>query len=99
MRHLCALLRRAALPFLAGAALCANITHAAEPVDVQLAGQPVQAAHASSLMPPVHNIYGRTHMSLDGRRSYIVDPYENGYYDYRHMTLHQSATDKGHIHD
>jgi beta-glucuronidase len=99
MRHLCALLRVAALPLLASAVICANIAHAAEPVDVQLAGQPVKTAHASSLMPPVQNIYGRTHLSLDGRWSYIVDPYENGYYDYRHMPFDQSASGKGGFYD
>jgi beta-glucuronidase len=99
MRHLCALLRVAALPLLASAAICANIAHAAEPVDVQLAGQPVKTAHASSLMPPVQNIYGRTHLSLDGRWSYIIDPYENGYYDYRHMPFDQSASGKGGFYD
>jgi beta-glucuronidase len=98
MRHLCALLRLAALPFLASAAICANIAHAAEPVDVQLAGQPVQA-RASSLMPPVQNIYGRSYQSLDGRWSYIIDPYENGYYDYRHMPFDQSASGKGGFYD
>jgi len=72
---------------------------AAEPVDVQLAGQPVQAARASSLMPPVQNIYGRSHQSLDGRWSYIIDPYENGYYDYRHMPFDQSASGKGGFYD
>jgi beta-glucuronidase len=69
------------------------------PVDVQLAGQPVKHAQASSLMPPIQNIYGRTHLSLNGRWSYIIDPYENGYYDYRHMPFDQSASGKGGFYD
>ena len=50
-------------------------------------------------MPPVQNIYGRSHISLDGRWSYIIDPYENGYYDYRHMPFDQSASGKGGFYD
>src|SRR6059058_4722906 len=90
--------RHVVLPLLACAAIAAQTTQAAEPVDVQLAGQPA-AARASSLMPPVQNIYGRSHISLDGRWSYIIDPYENGYYDYRHMPFDQSASGKGGFYD
>jgi beta-glucuronidase len=76
-----------------------RLAPAAEPVDVQLAGQAAHTAQASSLMPPVQNIYARTHVSLDGRWSYIIDPYENGYYDYRHMPFDQSASGKGGFYD
>jgi beta-glucuronidase len=69
------------------------------PVDVQLAGQPARNAQASSRMAPIQNIYGRTHLSLNGRWSYIIDPYENGYYDYRHMPFDQSASGKGGFYD
>jgi beta-glucuronidase len=79
--------------------LMACVTHAANPVDVQLAGQPSRAAHASSLMAPTQNIYGRNHVSLDGRWSYLIDPYENGYYDYRHMPFDQSDSGKGGFYD
>jgi beta-glucuronidase len=29
------------------------------------------------------NVYGRDFLSLNGKWNYIIDPYENGYYDYR----------------
>jgi beta-glucuronidase len=99
LARLAAMLRPAALSLLTGAVFAAQSTQAAEPVDVQLAGQPATAVHASSLMPQVQNIYGRTHISLDGRWSYIIDPYENGYYDYRHMPFDQSASGKGGFYD
>jgi len=34
-------------------------------------------------IPLVANIYAREHISLDGKWNYIIDPLENGYYDYR----------------
>jgi beta-glucuronidase len=74
--------------------------HAAQPpVDVQLAGQSAKNVQASSLMPPIQNIYGRTHLSLNGRWSYIIDPYEMGYYDYRRTPFDQSETGKGGFYD
>jgi len=84
-------------------ALLASATAlAADPpqaVDVQLAGQPA-ANHANSLMAtPVQNIYGRSHVSLDGRWSYIIDPYEMGYYDYRRTPFDQSESGKGGFYD
>ncbi len=92
-------LRRLVLPLAAGAVMTAMTAQAAEPVDVQLAGRPAGATAASSLMAPVQNIYGRSHISLNGRWHYIVDPYENGYYDYRHMPFDQSQTGKGGYYD
>ena len=47
----------------------------------------------------IQNIYGRTHISLNGRWNYIVDPYEMGYYDYRRTPFDQSATGKGGFYD
>jgi beta-glucuronidase len=81
------------------AACAAMSVQAAGPVDVQLAGQPANAARASSLMAPVQNIAGRSHISLNGRWHYIVDPYENGYYDYRHMPFDASESGKGGYYD
>lgn len=43
----------------------------------------------------IQNIYARQEVSLDGRWNYIVDPYENGYYDYRHQPYDQSPSGKG----
>ena len=37
--------------------------------------------HAQST-PALQNIYGRSHVSLNGRWHYLVDPYETGFYDY-----------------
>lgn len=47
----------------------------------------------------VQNIYGRTHISLNGRWNYIIDPYEMGYYDYRHTPFDQSSSGKGGFYD
>ncbi len=33
--------------------------------------------------PLIQNVYNREALSLNGDWNYIVDPYENGYYDYR----------------
>jgi beta-glucuronidase len=41
---------------------------------------------------PLHliaNVFGRKHQSLNGAWHTIVDPYENGYYDYRYEPLEQ----------
>lgn len=48
---------------------------------------------------PVQNIQGRTNLSLNGRWNYIIDPYEMGYYDYRHEPFDQSASGKGGFYD
>jgi beta-glucuronidase len=47
----------------------------------------------------IQNIYGRSHTSLNGRWNYIIDPYEMGYYDYRHMPFDQSTSGKGGFYD
>lgn len=61
--------------------------------------QPADVAGTSSLTTPLQNIYGRSHLSLNGRWSYIVDPYENGYYDYRHRPFDASSSGKGGFYD
>lgn len=43
----------------------------------------------------IQNIYGRNHLSLNGRWNYIIDPYEMGYYDYRREPFDQSPSGKG----
>jgi beta-glucuronidase len=50
------------------------------------------AAGAPSLL---QNILGRSHVSLNGRWNYIIDPYEMGYYDYRHKPFDASPSGKG----
>ncbi|UOQ97005.1 beta-glucuronidase [Hymenobacter sp. 5317J-9] len=42
---------------------------------------------------------GRQVLSLNGRWNYIIDPYENGFYDYRRMAFDQSKTGKGGYYD
>jgi beta-glucuronidase len=110
---LAAALRRLALPLAAFAAFqaqaadplaqAAPAAQATVPVDVQLAGQAAAqstiAARASSLIAPIQNIYGRTHQSLNGRWSYIIDPYETGYYDYRRKPFDASESGKGGFYD
>lgn len=43
----------------------------------------------------IQNIQGRNIQSLNGKWNYIIDPYENGYYDYRHQPYDQSKTGTG----
>ena len=40
------------------------------------------SSYAQSI-PLVANIYARPHMTLNGKWNYIIDPLENGYYNYR----------------
>lgn len=47
----------------------------------------------------IQNIQGRKIQSLNGKWNYIVDPYENGYYDYRHDPFDQSKTGTGGYYD
>jgi len=47
----------------------------------------------------IQNIQGRKILSLNGRWNYIIDPYEMGYYDYRHDPFDQSASGKGGFYD
>ncbi|MDB5205489.1 MAG: beta-glucuronidase [Flavisolibacter sp.] len=55
------------------------------------------AAYCQSSL--LQNIYGRNIQSLNGRWNYIIDPYEMGYYDYRHMPFDQSPSGKGGFYD
>jgi beta-glucuronidase len=48
-----------------------------------------------SQVTAIQNIQGRKIQSLNGKWNYIVDPYENGYYDYRHEPFDQSKTGTG----
>ncbi|SES25370.1 glycoside hydrolase family 2 TIM barrel-domain containing protein [Pedobacter rhizosphaerae] len=43
----------------------------------------------------IQNIQSRKILSLNGKWNYIIDPYENGYYDYRHEPFDQSKTGTG----
>ena len=59
-----------------------------------LSGQPLRAQSAL-----LQNAPGRRILSLNGRWNYIIDPYENGFYDYRRQAFDQSATGKGGYYD
>jgi beta-glucuronidase len=47
----------------------------------------------------IQNIYARKHTSLNGRWNYIIDPYETGYFNYRHVPYDQSASGAGGFYD
>ena len=47
----------------------------------------------------IQNIQSRKILSLNGKWNYIVDPYENGYYDYRHDPFDQSKSGSGGFYD
>lgn len=59
----------------------------------------VMAFAASAQTNLIQNIQGRNNLSLNGRWNYIIDPYEMGYYDYRHEPFDQSASGKGGFYD
>ena len=54
-------------------------------------------AHAQTSL--LQNAPGRSVLSLNGRWNYIIDPYENGFYDYRREAFDKSATGKGGYYD
>ena len=54
-----------------------------------LLGQLAAPLHADTTLA---NVYARTHVSLNGQWHYIVDPYENGFYDYRHEPFDAAPT-------
>ena len=47
----------------------------------------VSVSVAGQICPQIINVDGRRTTSLDGLWKTIVDPYENGYYDYRRKPL------------
>lgn len=48
---------------------------------------------------PIQNIKARHILSLNGRWNYIIDPYENGFYDYRREAFDRSPSRKGGFYD
>ena len=42
--------------------------------------------------PLLQNVYNRSSISLDGKWKYIIDPYENGYYNYRYEPFDQQES-------
>jgi beta-glucuronidase len=62
-------------------------------------GRRYAQAMAGLEMPMIQHVFAREEVSLDGRWNYIVDPYENGFYDYRHMPYDQSPSGKGGFYD
>lgn len=55
------------------------------------------AARAQSGL--IQNAPGRRVLSLNGSWNYIIDPYENGFYDYRREAFDQSKSGKGGYYD
>ncbi|WP_201984035.1 glycoside hydrolase family 2 protein [Hymenobacter rubidus] len=47
----------------------------------------------------IQNAPARRMLSLNGSWNYIIDPYENGFYDYRREAFDKSATGKGGYYD
>lgn len=47
----------------------------------------------------LQNAPGRKVLSLNGSWNYIIDPYENGFYDYRRQAFDQSETGRGGYYD
>ncbi|RYF16604.1 MAG: beta-glucuronidase, partial [Flavobacteriales bacterium] len=47
----------------------------------------------------IQNIQSRKVLSLNGKWNYIIDPYENGFYDYRHNPFDQSKSGSGGFYD
>jgi beta-glucuronidase len=68
------------------------------PARAEPAGAPA-AANTATANRPIQNIYSRSHVSLDGRWNYIIDPYETGYYDYRREPYDASPSGKGGFYD
>ena len=62
-------------------------------------GRRYAQAMAGLEMPMIQHVFAREEVSLDGRWNYIVDPYENGFYDYCHMPYDQSPSGKGGFYD
>ena len=57
----------------------------------------VQPLRAQSTL--IQNMPARRVLSLDGNWNYIIDPYENGFYDYRREPFDQSKSGKGGYYD
>ncbi|OAQ40281.1 beta-glucuronidase [Pedobacter psychrophilus] len=49
--------------------------------------------------PIIQNIASRNNLSLNGKWNYIIDPYENGFYDYRREAFDQSKSKVGGYYD
>jgi beta-glucuronidase len=47
----------------------------------------------------LQNIQARKILSLNGKWNYIIDPYENGFYDYRHQPFDESKSGSGGFYD
>ena len=84
-----------AVTLFAGALFAAAMS--CSPIAPAQTAAPASEPHTPS--PLIQNIYGRSHLSLNGRWNYIIDPYETGYYDYRHMPMDASASGKGGYYD
>ena len=62
---------------------------------ISIFGSPAAQAQTSL----IQNAPARRVLSLNGSWNYIIDPYENGFYDYRREAFDKSATGKGGYYD
>jgi beta-glucuronidase len=84
---------------LLAAAMCFACAPGAQAQATAPAAPPQAGAPQPAAAPLIQHIYGRSHLSLNGRWNYIIDPYEMGYYDYRHTPFDQSETGTGGFYD
>jgi len=57
------------------------------------------ATRSAAQQPLLQNIFNRVYTNLDGKWNYIIDPYENGYYNYRHEPYDQTPAATGGFYD
>ena len=55
----------------------------------------IVVVNAARLDGTIQNIQSRKILSLNGQWNYVADPYENGYYDYRHLPFDQNKSGTG----
>ena len=82
-----------------GAALCALALSWHVNARAQAPAPAAEAVVEAEVSAPLQNIYGRQHLSLNGRWNYIVDPYETGYYNYRREPFDTTPSGKGGFYD
>jgi len=82
-----------------GAALCALALSWHVNATAQAPAPAAAAVVEAEASAPLQNIYGRQHLSLNGRWNYIVDPYETGYYNYRREPFDTTPSGKGGFYD
>lgn len=57
------------------------------------------AVYVCPAQSTIQNPFSRSHLSLNGQWNYIIDPYENGFYNYRRKAFDESESGKGGYYD